>query len=97
MPRYEPPGPTRVGKALDAALDALEELPPPLRRTSLRRLRISDLHCRRRTAARTSLARWRPTRGCTIILAEDGSDDDPECWQRGELDLTMWRLPPGRD
>ena len=31
------------------------------------------------------------------FLSKDGDDGKDDCWQRGEMDLTVWRLPPGKD
>ena len=32
-----------------------------------------------------------------VFLSEEGADEDASAWQRGELDLTGWALPPGRE
>ena len=89
---------TAVAEAVDTAFDALDTLPPLMRKTSLGNgfcyliaplSAEQPLHLPERAIA--------PGGRLRAFLSPEGSDDDDECWQRGELDLTMWRLPPGRD
>ena len=112
---------TRVDAAVDAAFDALDALPPQLRKRSLGSgfaflivpLEGGDAAVAA-TAAVQQQQQQQPAEGTTgglylpshalapggrlrAFLSEDGKDADSDAWQRGELDLTMWRLPPGKD
>ena len=103
---------TEVHVAIDAAFDALQALPPVLRKTSLGdgfSYLIVPL-TPEATAAGTRTDVYAGEDGLYLpptalspggrlraFLSEEGADQDRDAWQRGELDLTMWRLPPGKD
>lgn len=95
-----------VAAAIDAALEALDELPPVLRRTSL-----GDGYCYLVApltpdggdeSSLLPASALTPGSRLRVFLAEEGAEQstgpsDIPTWQVGELDLTMRRLPPGRD
>ena len=94
---------TAVDRAVDEAFDALAGLPPLLQKTSLGDgfcYLIVPLEC---DGASSADGLFLPSPALTpgsrlrAFLSQDGDDENDECWQRGELDLTLWRLPPGKE
>ena len=96
----------QVHTAVDAAFDALADLPPLLQKRSL-----GDGFCYLIVPLEAEgeggeggggdillpPSALKPGGRLRAFLSEDGADEDGEAWQRGELDLSMWRLPPGKD
>lgn len=101
---------TQVHQAIDAGFDALDALPPLLRKSSLGD-GFSFLICPlvpdsadgngSESIDNSGLflppSALAPGGRLRAFLAEEGSDEDRDAWQRGELDLTMFALPPGRE
>ena len=101
-----------VHQAIDAAFEALNALPPALQRTSLGdgfAFLISPLPSAGEGAAHgaseggsvllpeSALA---PGGRLRVLLSEesDGGDEGGlASWQRAECDLSMWKLPPGKE
>ena len=87
-----------VAAAIDAAFDALDALPQALRKTSL-----GDGYCylisplETEDGGRVLLPDAALAPGGRLRLFLSAADDDSADWQRGELDLTSFRLPPGKD
>lgn len=94
---------TVVDRAVDEAFDALASLPPLLQKTSLGDgfcYLIVPLEC---NGASSADGLFLPSQALTpgsrlrAFLSHEGDDENDECWQRGELDLTLWRVPPGKE
>lgn len=91
-----------VHQAIDAALDALDALPPLLQRSSLcdgfsfliSPLPSADSGSDGVLLPESTLA---PGSRVRVLLSEAAEADEAMGWQRAEADLSMWKLPPGKD
>ena len=97
-----------VAAAIDAAFDALDALPAKLKTSSS----LGDGFCYlispllscsddeeeedNELSHAVPAEALVPGARLRVFLSEEGADEDASAWQRGELDLTGWALPPGK-